>query len=43
MSQPPKNPAQEAQALAITPTVEPGQESTLLQQGQETHISATMS
>ena len=35
MSQPPENPAQEAQELATTPTIEPRQESTLLQQAQE--------
>jgi len=36
MSQPPENPAQEAQELATTPTVDPRQESTLSRQAQET-------
>jgi hypothetical protein len=36
MLQPSENSAQEAQKLATTPTIEPGQESTLLQQAQET-------
>src|SRR5437868_14218960 len=35
MSQPPGNPAQEAQELTVTPPVEPKQGSTLMNQAQE--------